>query len=435
MFRPNPGVLPMKYLVATPVLLCLLALSVALPIAAQGEAPRVAEGDWPWWRGPQRNGIADQTPGAPTTWSAASNVVWKVPVPGRGHASPIVVGERVLLATADEAQQIQSVVAFARATGKPLWKTDVSRGGFPARNHPKNTEASSTLASDGERVFATFFHHKNVEAIALDLNGKELWRATVGPFDPQRYEYGYGPSPLVFEGLVIVATEFDGESFLTALDRSTGQRKWRTPRPRNVSFSSPVVGRVAGRDQLLISGANEVSSYDPRTGKALWSVPGTTDATCGTLVWEGDIVFASGGYPKAETLAVRADGSGEVLWRNRQKCYEQSLLVYEGYVYALTDGGILYCWRARDGREMWSQRLRGPVSASPVLAGGNIYWANELGTMYVFRPNPERFELVAENQLDAESFASPAVAGNQIFLRTAATTGGKRQEFLYCIGQ
>ena len=111
------------------------------------------------------------------------------------------------------------------------------------------------------------------------------------------------------------------------------------------------------------------------------------------MVWDGDIVFASGGFPKPETLAVKADGSGKVLWRNNQKCYEQSMLAYNGYLYGLTDGGVMFCWRGTDGQEMWKHRLTGPVSASPVLAGGNIYWANELGTLYVFIPTPERFEI------------------------------------------
>jgi outer membrane protein assembly factor BamB len=152
------------------------------------------------------------------------------------------------------------------------------------------------------------------------------------------------------------------------------------------------------------------------------------------MVWHKDIVIASGGYPKAETIAIRADGSGEMLWRNSQKCYEQSLLAYDGYVYGLTDNGVIYCWRVEDGKDMWKQRLRGPVSSSPVLAGGHIYWANERGTTYVFKPNPESFELVAENQLGDESFASPAVCGGKIYIRSASGSGAKRQEYLYCFG-
>ena len=392
-----------------------------------------AETDWPWWRGPQRNGIA--VGAAPVEFGDAKNVVWKTEVPGRGHSSPTIVKNRIYLATADEKAQIHSIVSFDRATGKLLGKVDLSSGGFPARNHAKNTEATPTIVSDGERLFVTYYHHEQIELFALDLNGKTLWKKFAGSFNPKRYEYGYAPSPLIYQGTVIVSAEYEGGSFLVAYERATGNEAWRTERPRNISFSSPVVGFVAGKDQLLISGGDEVSSYDPTSGKKLWGVPGTAAATCGTLVWEWDTVFASGGYPKSETLAVKADGSGQVLWRNNQKCYEQSMLATGGHLYALTGQGILFCWNGTDGTEKWKQRLKGPVSSSPVLAGGHIYWANEAGTHYVFKPNPEKLEMVAENQLGSESFASPAIVGGQIFHRTATRAGGKRQEWLYCLGK
>jgi outer membrane protein assembly factor BamB len=415
----------------------LLSPALGLVVAEErgiADFPKLsATSDWPWWRGPLRNGVADPTP-VPTKLSPTENVLWKAPVPGRGHSSPIVVGDQVFLTTADEAKQVQSIVTFHRQTGKPGWKVDVNRGGFPAKNHPKNTEASPSIACDGERLFATFYNHEHVEAAAFDMAGKPAWKKVVAPFNPRKYEYGYAPSPLIYQDLVIIATEYDGASAITALNRTTGKEVWKTPRPNNITFSSPVVGKVAGRDQLLISGAEKVASYNPADGKLLWETPGTTFATCGTMIWEGDIVFASGGYPKAETLAVRADGSGKVLWRNNQKCYEQSMIVVDGHVYGLTDNGVLYCWRASDGAEMWKERLKGPVSASPVLAGGNIYWANELGTLYVFKPNPQRCEIVAENQIETESFASPAVCGGQIFLRVATGNGRSRQESLYCFG-
>jgi outer membrane protein assembly factor BamB len=347
-------------------------------------------------------------------------------------------------------KQRQFILSLDRRTGMPRWETQISQGGFPAQNHPKNTEATPTVASDGQRLFATFFHHEKIQLTALSPDGKILWQQDLGPFNPQRYKYGYAPSPLIYRNLVIVAAEHDGESFITARDRQTGAQIWRTPRPSNITFSSPVVAHVASRDQLLLSGSEMVASYDPVDGRQLWTAPGTTAATCGTMVWEGDLVVASGGYPKAETLAVRADGSGTVLWTNPQKCYEQSMLAYQGHVYALTDNGVMYCWRINDGKEMWKHRLKGPVSSSPVLAGGHIYWANEEGTWYVFKPNPSRFELVAENKLLDEAFASPAAVANiedgasgastsatdgRLFIRTATGTGAARKEFLFCIGK
>lgn len=390
--------------------------------------------DWPWWRGPSRNGVANSTP-TPVNFSDSEGYLWKSPVPGRGHSSPIVVGDRVYLTTADESRQAQSVLAFNRANGDLVWHERISQGGFPARIHPKNTEATPTIACDGERLFASFFHHQAIHVTALGLDGKRIWQKSVGAFNPKKYEYGYAPSPLIYRGTVIISAESDGAAFLVALARENGQQVWRTPRPANISYSSPVVAHVAGKDQLLLSGGDQVASFEPASGKPLWTAPGTTTATCGTAVWDDDHVLASGGYPGAETIAIRADGSGRVAWKHNQRLYEQSLLAHEGYVYAFTGPGIVFCWRASDGREMWRQRLKGPVSASPVVAGDNIYWANELGTIYVFRANPDKFEIVAENQVGTDAFPSPAICGGQVFLRVGDSSGGMRQEYLYCFGQ
>ncbi len=397
-------------------------------------AASFADQDWPWWRGPSHNGIAADGPAPPVKWSATENVVWKTDVPGRGHSSPTVVGQRVMLTTADESKKVQSVIAFDRESGDQLWKTDVNEGGFPNRIHNKNTHASGSVTSDGERLFASFFNHDAIKVTALDLDGNKLWEKEAGPFKPRQFEYGYAPSPFVYKSLVIVAADYDGGGYLAALHRKTGDIVWRKPRPAVISYSSPVVAKVGGRDQLLISGCEIVAGYDPATGEQLWSCDATTRSTCGTMVWDGDLVFASGGYPKAETVAVRADGSGEILWRNNTKCYEQSMLAHDGHVYAVDDRGIATCWQAESGEEKWRGRLRGPVSASPVLAGGNLYLSNEAGTTFVFKANPDAFELVAENRLGDDAFATPTICGGQIFLRVASQMGGRRQEMLYCIG-
>lgn len=400
-----------------------------------GDFPELnAQTDWPWWRGPTRDGKAAGA-APPTKFGDQENMAWKVQVPGRGHSSPIVVGERVFLTTAFEERQRHCVLAFDRSTGQELWQVEVNQGGFPAKNHPKNTEATPSVACDGERLFVTFYHHDQVELITLGLDGKIGWRKQVAHFRPRMYEYGYAPSPVLYQQTVIVATEYDGDSFLTAFDRRSGQQSWRTKRLPLMSFSTPSIGFVAGQDQLMISGQEFVTSYNPTNGKPLWVVKGTTFATCGTMVWEGNIVFASGGYPKSETIAVRADGSNEVLWTNNQKCYEQSMIVHDGHLYALNDSGVMFCWHGKTGQEQWKRRLAGPVSASPVLANGNIYWANEAGTMYVVKASPQKFELVAENTVGSSAFASPALCGGQIFLRVADGEGAGRQEWLYCFAQ
>ncbi|MEQ9408549.1 MAG: PQQ-binding-like beta-propeller repeat protein [Fuerstiella sp.] len=389
--------------------------------------------DWNQWRGPNHNNVAAAGQNVPVTWNETSNVVWKAAVPGRGHSSPIVVGELIALTSADEGGQQQGVFGYDRRTGKQLWGTVVSRGGFP-KTHIKNTHASSTACSDGRQVYATFCHHNKVEAVALDLKGNIIWQTDVGGFLPKQYEYGYAASPTLYNDTLIVSGDSDTVAWIKALNTKTGQIVWQQNRPQKLNWASPIVAHVAGRDQLLISGGDMIASYDPATGMPLWSQPCLTMATCGTVVWDDDTVYASGGFPKKETVAVKADGSGQVLWTNGVKCYEQSLLIHDGYLYAVDDNGVAWCWHAKSGREMWKQRLQGPVSASPVLVGDTIYACSEKGTFFVYRANPQQFEAIARNQLGSESFATPTVVDNRIYLRVAAGERDNRAEMLFAIG-
>lgn len=416
------------------VLLGLFLLVLSFNSQLWAEVAKAKAGDWPWWRGPNFNGVADEGQDPPVKWSESENILWKVSIPGRGHSSPIIAGDRIYLTSAEESAQRQAVLAFERESGKQVWLKQVSQGGFP-RTHAKNTHATSTVACDGERLLATFHHHDKLTLAALSLEGELLWDVEVGPYSPKLYEYGYAPSPLIYEKNVIIAADYEKGGYLVAYDRATGKQAWRTKRPLSYSFSSPVIATVAGKDQLFMSGCDLVSSYNPKTGKDLWNVKGTTMATCGTMVWDGNLVFASGGYPVAQTLCVKADGSKQVVWTNNTKCYEQSMLAHKGHVYAFTDQGIAICWRGSDGREMWKQRLAGPVSSSPILCGDRIYATNEQGTTYVFRASPEQFEPLGENRLGEEGFSTMAICGGKIYLRTASRTGaGGRQESLYCIG-
>ncbi|MEZ6038990.1 MAG: PQQ-binding-like beta-propeller repeat protein [Planctomycetaceae bacterium] len=392
-----------------------------------------AASDWLQWRGPSGNGIAGTGQGAPIEWSSTKNVIWKTDIPGRGHSSPTIVGDLIVLTTADEQAQVQGLIAFDRESGKQKWITPVSQGGFP-KLHNKNTHASSTVASDGTLFFAVFNHHRKLEAAALDAAGKIVWKRDVGGFDPKMYEYGYAASPTIYKDTLIITGNCDTISWMKALDLKTGKDVWSRDMPKGLVWSSPIVANVAGREQLLLSGFEKFSAYDPNNGQPLWSVPCLTHATCGTAIWDNNVAFASGGYPKAETVAVAADGSGRILWKNNVKCYEQSMLISDGYVYAFNDQGIFFCWEAATGREMWKSRQRGPVSASPVLVDGLIYASNELGTTYVFKASPEKFELIAENQLGDESFATPVFLDGRAFIRVASSKSGSRQESLFCIG-
>ncbi|MCA9078296.1 MAG: PQQ-binding-like beta-propeller repeat protein [Planctomycetaceae bacterium] len=395
---------------------------------AEIASPSFSDDDWPWWRGSSRDGKAIGS--APIEWSDETNVVWKVAVPGRGHASPTVVGDSIYLATANEQQQTQSVVAFDRESGEQQWLRTLHKGNFPlaSQMHKKGTHANGTVACDGERLFVTFLYDNTIWMTALDLIDDRLWSTNVGEFDPV---FGYGPSPCVYESLVIISGDHISGGWLAGLHRETGDIVWKAPRPEAQTFSSAVIAPVGGKDLLVISGAEYVAAYDPLTGEEQWMTPGTTLATCGSCVWDGDTIFASGGYPDKQTIAVSATGAEQ--WSNQVKCYEQSMLAHQGYLYGFDDNGIIYCWDAANGKEQWKGRLGGPVSASLVLADGNLYATNERGTTFVVRADPAKFQKLAENKLGEESFATPTICGGRIYHRVAINDE-TRQEWLYCLG-
>ncbi|MEX0727803.1 MAG: PQQ-binding-like beta-propeller repeat protein [Planctomycetaceae bacterium] len=391
--------------------------------------PETDAADWAAWRGPNGDGTApDQT--IPLAWDDPKNIVWKVKVPGRGHASPTVVENLVVLATADEEAEVQSVVAFNREHGEQVWKTDLHTGGFERRMHDKNTQATSTVAYDGEKLFAAFLNDKKISVTALDLNGNVLWQKDVGGFTAK---FGYSASPTIYKGLLIVAADNPGGGWLAALNRETGDVVWLKKRPAVATYASPIVFDVGGKDQLVIAGADQIVSYDPNTGEQIWAVDGTTEACVGTVVRHGELVYASGGYPGKETICIHA-GTGEVVWRNDQKSYVPSLLQFDGYLYAVDDGGVATCWNAETGEEQWKQRVGGNFSASPLLVGENIIVIDEAGKATVFKADPETFDRVAEHQLGDEAFATPSVSVNRLYLRVAQREDDMRQEYLYCIG-
>lgn len=385
--------------------------------------------EWSRWRGPTGNGIAaaDQKP--PTEWSATKNVVWKAKVPGRGHASPIIVGDNIFLCTADKSAGTQSVVCYDRKTGNQKWMTECNQGGFATRIHPNNTHASSTIATDGEQVFAVFSHHGQIEVFALNYDGEIAWQKSVGNYKP-RYPFGFGASPIVYGDVVLVTNENMDSGGISALSKKDGSLKWKIDRDGVSSYSTPVVTELDGKEQMLISGGQSVRSYDPKNGKELWAIKAKWIVTCGMMVWDGDLVFASGGYPANQTLAVNYK-TGDVVWQNAEKAYEQSMLAHDGYLYLHNEVGALACFRCVDGKQMWKQRFARGVSASPTLVDGNIFFPAENGKTMVVKANPEKFEKVATNQLGDASFATPAFCGNQMFTRVSENG----QEYLYCIGK
>ncbi len=410
----------------------LFSLTLLVPQQLKGQSS-----GWSRWRGPEGNGIVSNQ-SIPQTWSESENVIWKVKVPGRGHASPIMAEGKIFLATADKATQSQSVLAYSVESGEQLWNTEVNNGGLAGRIHQKNTYASSTIATNGESLFVVFSHNDSVHVTALDLDGKKLWTKSAGAYKP-RYPFGHGASPIVYRDVVIVPNEGRVEAALVAYDTKTGDVKWKAKREGISSYSTPVVAELDGKDQLLISGGESVSSYDPMTGDQNWSTSANWQVTCGTMVWDkkNELVFASGGFPGNQTLAVNFK-TGQKVWDNPTKVYEQSMLAHDGYLYAHSDNGALYCWDAATGKEMWRQKFsdrRVPVSASPILANGLIYFTAENGETAVIKATPEKYEEVARNQLGTISFASFAALNNRLYARVADSKDGGRQEWLYCLGE
>lgn len=420
-----------------------LLLGIAIPAllsvhrgAAQEQAsdpikilPQAAPGDWPWWRGPERNGIsADRE--VVTAWSPKENVVWATNVPGRGHSSPIVCGHRVFLASAEETTQRQLILAFDRRTGAQLWSTQAHQGNF-TRKYPKNTHASATQACDGERVFSVFVNADGLHVTATDFEGKILWQKRAGDFQSL---HGYGSSPVLYKNLVIVNGDNVKSCYLTALDVHTGKVVWHTERKvvgQYGNYGTPTLAVLGNKVQLLQAGLGKTESYDPETGKQLWSCMGPAEVTANTLAFNATTVFSSGGFPEKELRAIRGDGAGNVTqshltWKtDKAITYVPSPLYHAGLLYLVNDGGIATCFDAESGKQVWQERLQGNFSSSPVLAGDLLYATSETGVTSIFKAG-RTFELIGANSMQEPVMATPAVCGGQIFLRTASK--------LYCLG-
>lgn len=391
----------------------------------------ITTSDWPAWRGLYGTGVAHSDQNPPTRWSATENILWKAKIPGRGYSSPTVVGSSVFLATADEERELQSVLCYDRATGELKWQTDVHRGKLDKKGNKKTTQASSTVACDGERLYINFLNDGAIYTTALDLDGKQLWQTRVSAFQTHQ---GFGSSPTLHGERVYVTTDSPGGGVVAALDRTSGDMIWKQERPQKANYASAQVYRLAGKEQVLVQGCDLVSSFDPATGKKLWEIDGATTECVTSIVTDGERIFVSGGYPRNHVQAIRADGSGKTEWENGARVYVPSMVVRDGYLYAIQDGGIAMCWECATGKEMWKERVGGTYSASLVLVGDLLYATSEGGKTLVYRADPTKFEKVAENQLGDEAYATPAICGGRIYMRVVSNDGG-RQEWLYAIGE
>ena len=406
---------------------CLIIFAIALTTS-----PAPAD-DWPWWRGPDRDGVAGAGQNPPLEIGEGKNVKWSADLPGRAHGSPAVVGDKVFIATATEDDdQIQSLVCLHRATGKLLWSTELHHGGYTQKSNKKASWASTSPACDGERVYLSLFSHDAVHASALDLNGKILWQTKITDY---KIHQGYGASPALYENLVIVAADNKKDGALCALNRETGEIVWKVKRGPKENYPSPIILEAAGKTQLFLTGVNKVTSYDPLTGDVNWEVEGATTECVTSTVTDGTHIYSSGGYPKNHVAAYKADGSGGPVWETKEKVYVPSMLIHGDHLYAVMDNGVAICWRAATGEEMWKQRLGGNYSASPVLVGDQIFAASESGEVYVFRADPKGLEVLATNKVGAEIFATPVICDSEIYLRIANYQGETRSEQLVCFGK
>lgn len=404
------------------------AAAILITYGARGAA---ASDDWPAWRGPTRDGIAapGQTP--PQHWSETENIRWRTQLPGRGHSSPTVVANRIYLTTADPEKQTQQVLCFDRSNGKLVWDTVVHQGGLVQAGHANTSQANSTVVCDGEQLYVNFLNGKAVHTTALDLQGKVRWQHRVCDFVTHQ---GFGSSPVVEGAVVLVTADHRGGGTLAGLDRASGKVVWQQARPKIPNYTSPAVVRAAGRTQMIVAGCNLLSSFDPQTGAKLWEIEGATEECVVTPATDGERVFTSGGYPKNHTMAVLADGSGKVAWKNIARVYVPSMIQDGGYLYAVMDAGVAVCWKSDTGEELWKERLGGDFYASPVRVGGRMYATSLGGVTYVYDARPDGFKILAQNRLGNEVYASPAICGNRIYMRIAET-GEVRKEYLVCIGE
>ena len=407
-------------------MLILAVLLTGLP--AKLLAPAQAE-SWAGWRGPRGDGTSPEQK-VPTNWDPAG-ALWKIEIPGRGHASPIVWGDRVCTVTALPATQERVLLCLDRASGKRLWQQTVVEGPLE-KTHKENSYASSTPASDGGRVFVTFRVGDDIVVAAHDLtSGKQLWSVRPGT---HAGEWGFNNEPVVFGDKVIVDGDSKGESFLVALSRTDGKTLWQVKRTRQgISYSAPLIRKLAGRVQLIQCGDRCVASFDPDSGKPLWMVDGPSQEFVATPVYSerAGLVFVSSSWPKQVLLAIRPDGSGDVTqthvaWRdNKGAPYVPSLIVAGDFLFSVNTAGVAFCYEAATGRVFWQEKI-GRHHASPVLVGGLVFFINDDGQVNVVKPGTT-FERVRQYELGEPCYASPAISDGQVFLR-----GFKN---LFCIGR
>lgn len=427
------------------------AIAAAALLAPSIDAQPTHDRQWAQWRGPAGTGVS-RTATPPVEWSETKNIRWKVPIPGRSSSSPVIWGDRIFLLTA-EAKDPASVAGLAprgsvpapslhkfivmaldRATGTIVWQ-HVVREETPHERHQENgTWASSSAVTDGEIVIASF---ESRGIYAFDLAGKKLWEKDLGD-KLMRSQFGEGSTPTIHGQHVVAVWDHQGQSFIVALDKKTGEERWRQPRSEIDTWATPLVATVNGKTQVVTGAMNKMYGYDLETGAVLWTGPGLTMNPIPSPVFEDGIAILMSGFRGNMARAVRlADAKGDItgtpalLWSyDRDTPYVPSPLLYDGIVYMLkTNNGILTTLDAKTGAPHYTlQRLDATpnIFSSPVGAAGRVYITGREGTTLVLRHGP-KYEVLATNTLDDGFDASAALVGDTIYL--------KGYRFLYAIGE
>ena len=414
------------------------AKPVAKPTAApkEGEVVVAAATNWPQFRGPSATGVADgQHP--PTTWDvkAGTNVRWKTPIPGLGHSCPVVWGDRVFVTTAvssgdadpkirtgnygdvdsvnDTTRHTWQVLCLERETGKVLWTRTAYEGVPKIKRHLKGSQANCTPATDGKRLVACF----GPEGLyCYDFEGKLLWKRDLSAIDSsfaidREYEWGFGSSPVVHDGLVFLQFDLSKDSFMAAYSLEDGSQVWATPRDEIPSWSTPTVWANSKRTELVTNAAQYARGYDPATGKELWRLAKKSEATIPTPVPAGDISLKEG-----------QTSSEHVAWSKlRGGPYMPTPIVYGPHLYVCSNAGVVTCYEAATGAEVYRERIGGTsYTASPVAADGRLYFVSEQGEVRVVKAGAE-FELLAVNKLDDVCLATPPTGAGALHVRTQRT--------------
>ena len=430
----------------------------AAPRSAPLPTATSAAGSWPSFRGPQASGVADGQH-LPDRWDVAKgeNVLWRTPIPGLAHSSPIVWGDRIFVTSAvstdphasfkpglygdgdaseDRTAQKWTLYAIDRSSGSIVWQRVATEGVPIDRRHIKSTYASATPATDGRIVVASF---GSQGVYAYDVNGAFRWkvdlgRMNMGAYDIPSFEWGPASSPILWKDLVIVQVDTQADSFVIALKAATGEVAWKTPRAELPSWGTPTIAVTAAGPRLVTNASNYVRGYDPVTGRELWKLGGSSKITAPTPVFaDGLFVVASGRAPERPIFVVRADATGDItppagktsggalVWsRTGRGPYMPTPLVYQGIVYVLGNNGVFDAYDLASGDEIYRQRIAkvgNGFSASPVAADGKIYLSNEDGDMVVLEAG-RTFRQVAENDMGELVMATPALSNGVMYVRT-----------------